>query len=140
MESWTREHGREGDGQVRRVARRFALIAPRARSPCDGILPWMKGGADLGVARCFEDWLAQRGGTEPSEERSGIERLRGFIAKHGTSRFHRCRPGAQIPTGLVSKKMALMAQAPSSFPTPLGGVLWSRFRDRIAGIGKARHA
>jgi putative DNA primase/helicase len=98
MESWTREHCREGDGQVRRVARRFALIAAAGEfATAMGILPWMKGEADRGVARCFEDWLAQRGGTEPSEERRGIDHLRAFIAKHGASRFQpMTTPDAQI--------------------------------------------
>ena len=40
MESWTREHCREGDGQVRRVARRFALIAAAGELAISmGILP-----------------------------------------------------------------------------------------------------
>jgi len=98
MQAWTSEHCPEADGQVRRIARRFALIAAAGElATAMGILPWMKGEADLGVARCFKVWLAQRGGTEPSEERRGIEQLRAFIAKHGACRFQSITdPHAQI--------------------------------------------
>lgn len=76
------------DGQVRRVARRFALVAAAgelAASMC--ILPWAAGEATAGARRCFEDWLAQRGGTEPAEIRNGIAAVREFISRHGSSRF-----------------------------------------------------
>ena len=76
------------DGQVRRVARRFALVAAAGElATAMGILPWPNGEATKGARRCFADWLAQRGGTEPAEVRNGIDSVRDFISRHGASRF-----------------------------------------------------
>jgi putative DNA primase/helicase len=78
----------EGEGQVRRVARRFALVAAAGElAVAMGILPWGEGEATDGARRCFEDWLAQRGGTDPAEVRNGITSVREFISRHGSSRF-----------------------------------------------------
>ncbi len=78
----------EGEGQVRRVARRFALAAAAGElAVAMGILPWPEGEATDGARRCFDDWLAQRGGTEPAEVRNGIASVRDFISRHGSSRF-----------------------------------------------------
>jgi putative DNA primase/helicase len=76
------------DGQVIRVAQRFALIgtagdiAVRA-----GVLPWKSGTAIDAAAQCFRDWLEMRGGIEPAEVNDGIEQVRAFVAAHGISRF-----------------------------------------------------
>lgn len=76
------------DGQVKRVCGRFALVA--AGGECGaayGVLPWPKGEATQAAARCFQDWLALRGGTGASEIQAGLAQVRAFFQAHGSSRF-----------------------------------------------------
>jgi putative DNA primase/helicase len=76
------------DGQVERVARRFALIAAGGEiAATAGIVPWKAGVATGAGARCFADWLTMRGGIEPAEVQEGIEQVRAFIQFHGMARF-----------------------------------------------------
>lgn len=75
------------DGQVRRVAQRFALCGLAGGLAAQmGILP-----ADFdapGCAeRCFHDWLAARGGIGASEDAAILAAVRLFIEQHGASRF-----------------------------------------------------
>ncbi|WP_165176904.1 DUF927 domain-containing protein [Desulfovibrio sp. ZJ369] len=75
------------DGQVRRVAQRFALcgLAGGLAAQME-ILP-----ADfdaLGCTeRCFQDWLTARGGIGASEDTAILAAVRLFIEQHGASRF-----------------------------------------------------
>jgi uncharacterized protein (DUF927 family) len=78
------------DGQVRRVANRFALVAAAGElATALGILPWTEGEATRGVARCFADWLAERGGTGSLEAIEAVAVVRRFIEQHGSARFER---------------------------------------------------
>lgn len=75
------------DGQVRRVAQRFALCElAGALAVAMGILP-----ADFDAAgcteRCFGDWLTTRGGIGASEDAAILAAVRLFIEQHGASRF-----------------------------------------------------
>lgn len=75
------------DGQVRRVAQRFALCTvagDMARQA--GILP---GDFDARacVEQCFTDWLAARGGAGASEDADILATVRLFIEQYGASRF-----------------------------------------------------
>ncbi len=77
----------KADGQVRRVARRFALTASAGEMAISfGILPWPAGTACRAAERCFKDWLQSRGGAGQKEENDAVEAVRDFIARH-TSRF-----------------------------------------------------
>jgi uncharacterized protein (DUF927 family) len=91
----------EADGQVSRVAARFGLVAAGGEmaSEC-GILPWRAGEATRLVAKCFHNWLTERGGVEPAEEREGIAAVRRFIELHGMSRFEAM--GDLAPTDFTS--------------------------------------
>ena len=76
------------DGQVHRVAQRFALIATGGElAVAAGVLPWLPGEAFAAAARCFIDWLQARGGIEPAEVREGIDQVRSFLLAHGMARF-----------------------------------------------------
>ena len=58
----------EADGQVHRVAQRFALIAAAGElAVAAEVLPWPSGEATKAAARVYEDWLEARGGVEPME-------------------------------------------------------------------------
>jgi uncharacterized protein (DUF927 family) len=76
------------DGQVHRVAQRFALIALAGELAITArVLPWESGTAVTAAGRCLNDWVKSRGGIEPAEIRGGIEQVRSFISAHGSSRF-----------------------------------------------------
>lgn len=76
------------DGQVRRVATRFGLVAAAGElAGTTGVLPWSEGEAEGAAAVCFQAWLEQRGGAGPAEVRAGLEQVRRFLQAHGASRF-----------------------------------------------------
>jgi uncharacterized protein (DUF927 family) len=78
----------DADGQVRRVAGRFALIAAAGEMASHyGIVPWPAGEAENAVARCFVDWLNARGGNGAAEITNALRQVRLFIEQHGSSRF-----------------------------------------------------
>jgi len=75
-------------GQVLRVAARFGLVAAAGEMAARwGVAPWPTQAATSGAKKCFDDWLAERGGTEPAEVREAITAVRRFIEQHGASRF-----------------------------------------------------
>ncbi len=75
------------DGQVRRVAQRFALCGLAGGLAGQmGILP-PDFDAPGCAERCFHDWLAARGGIGASEDAAILAAVRLFIEQHGASRF-----------------------------------------------------
>lgn len=78
----------DADGQVQRACGRFALVAAAGElATALGVLPWAQGEAENAAARCFQDWLRQRGGTVPAEIVAGLRQVRLFLEQHGSSRF-----------------------------------------------------
>jgi uncharacterized protein (DUF927 family) len=76
------------DGQVERVAQRFALVAVGGElAQQHGILPWAPGEAIAAAGRCFNDWLSARGGHDAAEVRDGLEQVRSFLLSNGMARF-----------------------------------------------------
>lgn len=76
------------DGQVERVAQRFGLVAAGGEIAVRcGVVPWQRGDATLAAGRCFDDWLAVRGGIEPAEAREGVDQVRSFLLANGMARF-----------------------------------------------------
>jgi putative DNA primase/helicase len=78
------------DGQVRRVADRFALVAA-AGEIASGLklTGWPAGTAKEAAQRCFQDWLQERGGIGSSEVAEARRRIAEALQSHGTSRFQR---------------------------------------------------
>jgi len=89
IRSFSEKHVPSGaDGQVERVAQRFALVAAGGEiARTLGIVPWPEDEAAAAAAKCFEDWLALRGGNGPAEEREGLEQVRAFLLANGQARF-----------------------------------------------------
>ena len=78
------------DGQVHRVTSRFALIAAAGElATALGIFPWTAGETTAGVARCFADWLKERGGMGSLEAIEAVATVRQFIEVNGNSRFEK---------------------------------------------------
>jgi len=76
------------DGQVRRVAARFALVAVAGELACTmGILPWPTGEASSAARMCFMAWLNRRGHIGASECERGLRAVVDFLSLHGLSRF-----------------------------------------------------
>ena len=77
-----------GDGQCVTVARRFALCAAAGELGASyGVLPWNAGEATRAASTCFRIWVAERGGSGPSEARRAVEQVRSFLERFGDSRF-----------------------------------------------------
>lgn len=75
------------DGQVRRVALRFAVCAVAGHcAVAAGILPATIDPAEA-VTRCFTDWLTARGGTGAAEDTAILAAVRLFLEQHGAGRF-----------------------------------------------------
>jgi putative DNA primase/helicase len=102
------------DGQVARVAQRFALIAFAGElAKSKGILPWKAGEAINAAGICFEAWLAERGHSGSAEVHGGIEAARSFLQTHGMARF--------IPAWEEEKEEKARQQAEKPLPprTPI---------------------
>ena len=75
------------DGQVRRVALRFALVSMAGTlARVLEILP-RDFEAEKYAKTCFMEWLEQRGGTGPAEDMAILNQVQLFIEQHGQSRF-----------------------------------------------------
>lgn len=83
------------DGEVLRVARRFALLAEAGKLAVEvGVLPWAQSDVDWAVKEVFHAWTAARGGQGSAEVAAVKARLRELITRHGASRFQwLARPG-----------------------------------------------
>lgn len=76
------------DGQVKRVASRFGLIAASGEiATMFGILPWPEGEAIDAASECFAAWIKERGGAGAAEEKEGVEAVRSFLSANAFSRF-----------------------------------------------------
>lgn len=104
----------DADGQVKRVADRFALVAAGGTlATAAGLLPWPGSEAERSAAACFRAWLDQRGGTGPAETREGIAQVRAFFQAHGASRFE--------PWGGASEARPILNRAGFKREDSLGG-------------------
>jgi uncharacterized protein (DUF927 family)/phage/plasmid primase-like uncharacterized protein len=78
----------DAEGQVLRVARRFALVAVAGELATHyGLTGWQDGEASRGARRCFTAWLESFGGAGNREERAIRSQVRAFFEAHGSSRF-----------------------------------------------------
>lgn len=75
-------------GQVDRVAARFALVGVAGEMATEaGLTGWQQGESERAAHRCFEAWLAARGGAGNGEVRSMLRQVRRFLEAHGEGRF-----------------------------------------------------
>ncbi len=94
------------DGQVRRVLRRFALIAAAGQLAADyGVLPWPKGESASGAKKCLQAWLAGRGSAGPLETMNALSHIRSVIELHGATRFQVCGDLKTPAGGYVNNRL-----------------------------------
>lgn len=75
-------------GQVKRVGRRFGLVAAGGELAIHfGVVQWDRGSARAAVGKCFEDWLEYRGDDQGLEEKKILAKVQLFFEMHGDSRF-----------------------------------------------------
>jgi putative DNA primase/helicase len=89
IDSFVEEYVSKGSsGQVKRVGRRFGLVASGGELAIHfGITNWEKGSAIAAAGKCFQDWLEHRGDDQDLEERKIIAKIQFFFEMHGNSRF-----------------------------------------------------
>jgi putative DNA primase/helicase len=84
----TRFAGDGADGQVQRVARRFALIAMAGELATKwNLTGWPQGTATAAAQTCFNAWVATRGGKGNLEPKQVLAQVRAFLEQHGEARF-----------------------------------------------------
>ena len=83
------EFAADGDGQVKRAATRFALLALAGELATGyGVTGWEAGAATAAAAEMLKAWKQQRGSTGANMEQAQIKAaVLGFIEQHGASRF-----------------------------------------------------
>jgi hypothetical protein len=75
-------------GQVRRVARKFGLIAAAGELAIKlGVLPWEKGEALEAAEYAFKLWLDHRGTSGSLDLKQALERIRDLFEKSSDARF-----------------------------------------------------
>nr|WP_318384776.1 DUF927 domain-containing protein [uncultured Enterobacter sp.] len=79
------------DGQIKRSANRFALVAAAGKLASD-ITEWPEGESFRGVKACFDAWLAERG-EGSHESNQAIESVRARLLTWGDSRFGQAANG-----------------------------------------------
>lgn len=80
-------NGNDFEGQDKRAAGRFALLALAGEAATDyGVTGWPEGAAIEAAAVGFKSWRSTRGKGN-DEKRQILERLAGFLERHGDSRF-----------------------------------------------------
>ncbi|AOJ09246.1 DUF927 domain-containing protein [Burkholderia mayonis] len=76
------------DGQVSRVAQRFALVGVAGEIASEaGCTGWGEGHAIQAARACFKAWVRERGGVGNAEATAMIRQVRGFLEAHGDARF-----------------------------------------------------
>ena len=79
---------KEADGQVMRVANKFALLAAAGELAIKwNILDWQTDSCFYSCRKLFFKWLDSRGGVNSGEDLQAIERVRSFIQQYASSRF-----------------------------------------------------
>lgn len=123
------------DGQVRRVADHFALVAAAGELASSlGITGWPEGAAAEAVLRCFRDYLSERGGSGAGEVADARARLRQAVEVDGHSRFVSWQPDSRRAVitralGYVQRDDNEMSDAPPVYYVHRAGV-----RELLVGL------
>jgi uncharacterized protein (DUF927 family) len=110
------------DGQVSRAAGRIGLIAAAGELATEfGIVPWQKGDATKAAEWVLQQWISQRGGTAPAEDKQAVAQVRLFIETNQLGRFNRADEPESRPinnfAGYKSKSDDIFLIFPEVFRT-----------------------
>lgn len=131
------------DGQVERVAQRFALVAAAGELASTwGVTGWPAGTATAAAARLFGDWLHERGGSGPGELMEARRRLASAIERDGHARFHNWHPDSRAPLRGSALGFCDREASPprwfvssSGMEEVLAGLDWRRLLPQLAEAG-----
>jgi putative DNA primase/helicase len=88
----------DAGGQVRSVARRFALVAVAGELASKAMITGWRIEESSDAARIlFDGWLGDRGTAGAAEDRNAVTQLAAFIGRHGASRFVRWTAKNDLP-------------------------------------------
>lgn len=97
--------GPDDDPQVKRVAKRFGLVAAAGTLATQfGVLPWHADSAIKATTACYSAWKEARGTNRSEEEREALRALREFFEVHGASRFEPIKPETSASEGQIVMK------------------------------------
>ena len=100
------------DGQVLRVAKRFALIALAGSLGVEfGVLPWDKEETIEAIHRCCNEWVESRGGQTAYEEKALLAQVKLFLEQNSDLRFAEIRKGSDIPFDSVPEGSTYIDEA-----------------------------
>ena len=127
------------DGQVSRVANRFALIAAAGELATEyGSTGWPVGAAFDGVLVCFNAWLERRGTIGKAETEMLLEQVTAFLEAHGESRFTPMEGDVKGPARPVINRAgfrrAVVSAPTGDYTATEYFVLPSAFREMVAGF------
>ena len=151
------------DGQVRRAARRLALVAVAGELAAQWeLVDWPSGAASHGVAIVFRAWMDERGGSGNREDMALFAALRRFTAEHGSARFEVIKQSdpaemdpqaeANLPDGpktinragwrwqeknAEGEKVWIYGIIPAVFSREIAGAVGLEEKDACARLGKA---
>jgi putative DNA primase/helicase len=129
---------RGADGQVSRVASRFALIAAAGELATEyGATGWPVGAAFDGALTCFAAWLERRGTIGKAETEMLLEQVAAFFDAHGESRFTPMEGEIKGPARPVINRAGfrrLAKSVPSEHTAMEYFVLASAFKEMVAGF------
>lgn len=95
----------DADGQVKRIAKRFGLVACGGELASHfGITGWQEGVASEAAATMFKRWLDDRGNSGRSEEHKLIAQVRQFFENYSETRFAPLRPSDRDNTRSVNQR------------------------------------
>ncbi|WP_372837494.1 DUF927 domain-containing protein [Phaeovulum sp.] len=123
------------DGQVRRVADRFALVAAAGELASSiGITGWPEGMAAEAVLRCFGDYLGERGGSGAGEVADARARIRQAVEVDGHSRFVSWKPDSR--RAVITKALGYVQRGDEEMPdaAPVFYLHASGMRELLAGL------
>jgi len=128
----------DADGQVARVASRFALIAAGGELATEyGVTGWPKGEAFDGVLTCFLAWLERRGTSGKVEEEALVQQVETFLEQHGEARFVSMEGEVKGPARQVLNRAGFRRVATSTVSGITDNeyfVLPSAFREMVTGF------
>ncbi len=133
------EAARTAEGQVARMARRFATVAVAGEHLNIAVgSPWTAGAAQDAARICFLAALGRRGGTASGEVLAALEAIRNAVERYGDTRFKRLGeaiaiPGAVDGSGRLHNvageaSSATLSALPNGDRVSFQGLLGYRFR------------